>query len=198
MGIIDNFNEGLIIINNRRDTLLNANSSARKIYNAGLSFGSMNKMTDADLGKKKFKRADLETKKGLDKERGNESEFSIDLSADGPVPENPKISLVEIIDRLEVGEKPGTFVSEDVYRVCLPKKSRAGTVLNEAKENKTLITHVMFEAFLIEFDGETSIAVYLRDKTHYVKMLQAQKKNSKYKLQKGKTIRLNKRISKPQ
>ena len=134
----------------------------------------MDKMKDSDLGKKKFKRVDVQTKKGLDKENGNESDDSVNLSAEGIVPKNPTVSIVEIIDSLEVSQdKPGTFVSEDIYRVCLPKKSRAGTVLNQAKENQTLITHVMFEAFLIEFDGETSIAIYLRDKTHFVKMLQA-------------------------
>ena len=83
VNIIDNFHEGLVIINSRRDKVLNANSNAKKIYNAGLSFGSMNKMTDNDLGKKKFKRVDVKTRKGLDKDEVNiESEASIDLSVD--------------------------------------------------------------------------------------------------------------------
>ena len=96
----------------------------------------MDKMKDSDLGKKKFKRVDVQTKKGLDKENGNESDDSVNLSAEGIVPKNPTVSIVEIIDSLEVSQdKPGTFVSEEIYRVCLPKKSRAGTVLQSAKEN---------------------------------------------------------------
>ena len=101
VNIIDNFHEGLIIINNRRDKVLNANSSAKKIYNAGLSFGSMNKMTDNDLGKKKFKRVDVKTRKGLDKDEVNlESAASVDLSVSAIIHRDPKVSLVEIIDSL--------------------------------------------------------------------------------------------------
>ena len=96
----------------------------------------MNKMTHNDLGKKKFKRVDVKTRKGLDKDEVNiESDASVDLSMEGIIRKDPKVSLVEIIDSLSVGEKPGTFVSEEIYRVCLPKKSRAGTVLQSAKEN---------------------------------------------------------------
>ena len=43
------------MINNSRDKLLDTNSSAERIFNAGLSnMNKMNKMTDADLVKKKF------------------------------------------------------------------------------------------------------------------------------------------------
>ena len=62
------------------------------------------------------------------------------------------------------------FVSSDIYRVCLPKMARTGTLVNMAKEKESLVTHVMFEAQMIEFRGINAIAVYMRDKTHFVKM----------------------------
>ena len=61
-------------------------------------------------------------------------------------------------------------------------------MLTKAKENETLITHVMFEAQLTEFRGEVAIAVYLRDKTHFVQMKRAMKKNTKYKLKRGNSL----------
>ena len=46
-------------------------------------------------------------------------------------------------------------------------------MVNRAKEDGEMITHVMFEAQLIEFKAEKAIAVYMRDKTHFVKMKKA-------------------------
>ena len=52
LNIINTFNEGLIIINNSRDKVIDTNEAAQKIFFAGLS--GMCKIRDADLEKKKF------------------------------------------------------------------------------------------------------------------------------------------------
>ena len=50
-----------------------------------------------------------------------------------------------------------------------------------------VVSHVTFEAFLLGYDGisESAIAVFIRDKTHYVHMLQAMRKHFNEKLKKG-------------
>ena len=78
-----------------------------------------------------------------------------------------KYSLKEVMDGLENIEGEN-FVSSAIYRVCLPKNARS--LKQKAEEEETLITHVMFEARMVEFLGENAIAVYMRDKTHYAKM----------------------------
>ena len=50
--IINNFNEGLIIMNTSRDKVYDTNEAGQKMFFAGL--GAMCQMTDADLQKKKF------------------------------------------------------------------------------------------------------------------------------------------------
>ena len=122
--IVDNFHEGLIVISNSRDKLLDTNSSAERIFHAGL--GNMNKMTDADLVKKKFQRVEIKQAREPGTDNQNDSDVSSDLGEEDSHP-NPKVSLVEIVDSLERGRKPGTFISKDIYRVCLPKVSRVGT-----------------------------------------------------------------------
>ena len=55
----------------------------------------MNKMTDSDLWKKKFKRVDVKTRKGLDKDEVNiESDASVDLTMEGVI----RKDQVETID----------------------------------------------------------------------------------------------------
>ena len=86
---------------------------------------------------------------------------------------------MEIIESLEEGKKPGTYVTSDIFRICLPQFARKGTIKQEAKENETLISHVTFEAFLLGSNGisESAIAIFIRDKTHYVQSMRAMKKN---------------------
>ena len=57
--------------------------------------------------------------------------------------------------------------------------ARSSTLGVRNKEKEALISHVTFEAFLLGYNGvsESAIAVFIRDKTHYVKMLHAMKKH---------------------
>ena len=50
---------------------------------------------------------------------------------------------MEGMEQLEVDAN--SFASSEIYRVCLPK-SRNTVLVNKAKEDELLITHVMFEA----------------------------------------------------
>ena len=85
------------------------------------------------------------------------------------IKEGDKVSLKEILGGMNQQKMFGkNFTSSEIFRVCLPKVLKKKESVKD--EQKHLITHVMFEALLIEFKGEKAIAVYMRDKTHFVKM----------------------------
>ena len=64
------------------------------------------------------------------------------------------------------------------------------------KQKETQITHVTFDAYLLGYNDlaavDSVIAVFIRDKTNYVKVLQAMKKNYRGKLKKVKKESLDK------
>ena len=61
-----------------------------------------------------------------------EEESAIELSG-VHLKDSNKYSLKEVMDGLENLEGDN-FESSDIYRVCLPKITRSGTVINKAKQ----------------------------------------------------------------
>ena len=102
------------------------------------------------------------------------------------------MSLQSIIGNLEkIPENENNFASSAIYRVCLPinkmaknykQRERKTTIKRKSDlDLPSLITHVMFEAQLISFREDSSIAIYMRDMTSYVKMKKQRKMIEKLK-----------------
>ena len=97
---------------------------------------------------------------------------------------NDKLTLTEVIGLMEcIPEKTNTFASSAIYKVCLPK-NRLASMWKRRGANKrdidgglreiSLVTHVMFEAQIINYSGEKAIAIYLRDMTTFMKVKKLQ------------------------
>ena len=81
---------------------------------------------------------------------------------------------------MEIIPEKQTFASSAIYKVLLPKnrllsvwktrKEKDNILLSENSKSLTPISHVMFEAQIIDFRGNKAIAVYLRDMTYLMKV----------------------------
>ena len=87
--------------------------------------------------KKKFKL--------FDNESTNLNE-SIDGSAVNVNAPSGRVSVSEIVSGMKSLNSGSSFVSSDIYQVCLPKLKRGKTIVKRAQADESLITHVMFES----------------------------------------------------
>ena len=81
---------------------------------------------------------------------------------------------------MEIIPEKQTFASSAIYKVLLPKnrlltvwktrKEKDNILLSENSKSLTPISHVMFEAQIIDFYGDKAIAIYLRDMSDFVKV----------------------------
>ena len=95
-----------------------------------------------------------------------------------------KLTLTDVIGLMEsIPEKANSFASSAIYKVCLPK-NRLASMWKRRGANKrdmdgglreiSLVTHVMFEAQIINYSGEKAIAIYLRDMSAFMKVRKLQ------------------------
>ena len=189
--MIHSFREGLFIMNDKQDEIHYINSSAENIFNGGMMLESTSKVTAHHYqSDKKFKLVDFEDHQGMEMEGddGGASQYSQFTAmqrrhmnrVETVAAVNDRLTMSQVIGLMEsIPDKQTSFSSSAIYKVCLPKNrlatlwrargSKASILKMDKVKALSQITHVMFEAQIIDFRGDKAIAIYLRDMTHFVR-----------------------------
>ena len=147
--ILNNINDGIVVKTVADHHLLFANTMAKNILNCFTEDQQEN-----ILNIKKFTAIDL--KEDIHPLLDEDLEHS-------RTPAN-KMSLNSIVKQLE---NHGDHYAEcTIYRVSIPKQ----TMQDAKRDGKRLITHVMVEATIDNFQGESCVTIYLKNVTHFVEV----------------------------
>ena len=169
------------------------NKAAENIFNGGMMLESTSKVTVHQYQtEKKFKLVDFEDHQGFDGDADDGAASMLSQftamqrrhmsRVESVAAANDRLTMSQVIGLMEsIPDKQTSFASSAIYKVCLPKNRLATIWRSRAAKNSifkpdrgfkaiTPVTHVMFEAQVIDFRGAKAIAVYLRDMTNFVKV----------------------------